>query len=142
MNVADLPALNAVLNATSAVLLGAGFAAIRGRRIAVHRSLMIGALCCSVLFLASYLVYHAQVGSVPYRGTGWTRTAYFAILLTHTILAAVIVPMVALTVGRALRGRFDRHAAIARITLPLWMYVSVTGVVIYFMLYGTGAGSR
>lgn len=135
MRITDLPALNACLNAASAVLLISGYAAIRRRRIAVHRGFMIAALTSSSLFLLSYLVYHARVGSVPYQGSGWARRVYFAILISHTILAAVIVPLVAVTVARAARGRFDRHAAIARVTLPLWLYVSVTGVVIYVMLY-------
>ena len=139
MSTSDLPALNAALNAASAVLLAAGYVAIRRRRIPIHRGLMIAALICSALFLSSYLIYHARVGSVPYRGEGWTRPLYFAILISHTVLAAAIVPLVALTVGRAARGRFERHAAIARITLPLWLYVSVTGVVIYFMLYGASS---
>jgi uncharacterized membrane protein YozB (DUF420 family) len=128
MTAADLPAVNALLNGTCAALLLAGYAAIRRRRMALHRGLMIAALACSALFLAGYLVYHAHVGSVPYRGSGWPRAAYFAILITHTVLAA--------TVARAARGRFDRHAALARVTLPIWLYVSVTGVVIYVMLYG------
>ena len=130
-----LPTLNAVLNAASALLLLAGYAFIRKRRVEAHRRCMLLALSCSALFLASYLYYHYQVGSVAYRGTGVLRAAYFAILISHTILAVAIVPLVLVTVARALRGRFDRHAAIARFTLPLWLYVSVTGVVVYVMLY-------
>jgi uncharacterized membrane protein YozB (DUF420 family) len=138
MTAADLPALNAALNAASAAFLSAGYAAVRRRRIGAHRALMIGALVCSALFLAGYLAHHARVGSIPYRGAGWTRVAYFTVLISHTVLAAAIVPLVAVTVARAVRRRFDRHAAIARLTLPLWLYVSVTGVVIYLMLYGPG----
>jgi uncharacterized membrane protein YozB (DUF420 family) len=130
-----LPTLNAALNAATTLLLVTGFALIRRRRVEGHRRCMLLALACSALFLVSYLYYHAQVGSVPYRGTGWPRTVYFAILISHTVLAAAIVPLVILTVARALRGRFERHAAIARVTLPLWLYVSVTGVVVYLMLY-------
>jgi uncharacterized membrane protein YozB (DUF420 family) len=131
----DLPALNAILNSTSAVLLAAGYAAIRRRAIPVHRALMIAALGTSSAFLTSYLIYHAQVGSVRFQGQGWIRPVYFAILISHTILAVAIVPLIAITVTRALRREFARHRRIARWTLPLWFYVSVTGVVIYFMLY-------
>ena len=135
MTVTDLPAFNAVLNATSAVLLAAGYVLIRrGRRVA-HKRVMLAALTSSALFLTSYLVYHAQVGSVRFRGQGTVRSVYFTILLTHTVLAAAIVPLVVMTVVPALRERFDRHRRMARITLPLWGYVSVTGVVIYWMLY-------
>ena len=135
MTVTDLPALNAGLNATSAVLLATGYVLIRRGRRDAHKRVMIAALVTSALFLASYLVYHAQVGSVRFRGQGPVRTVYFTILLTHTVLAVVIVPLVAMTLVPALRGRFDRHRRLARITLPLWAYVSVTGVVIYWMLY-------
>ena len=135
MTVSDLPALNAILNTTSAVLLCIGWLLIkRGRRVQ-HRAVMIAAVCTSVLFLISYLTYHAQVGSVRFTRQGPVRTLYFTILLTHTILAVVIVPMVLVTLSRGLRERFDRHRAIARWTLPLWLYVSVTGVVVYLMLY-------
>jgi putative membrane protein len=135
MSVRDLPTLNAALNATSALLLLWGFLLIRRGRREAHRRVMIAALCSSSLFLVSYLVYHAQVGSVRFQGQGPVRTLYFAILLTHTVLAVAIVPLVLVTVTRALRGRFDKHRRIARITLPLWAYVSVTGVVVYWMLY-------
>lgn len=135
MTVRDLPALNAVLNATSALLLLLGWRAIRRGAKDVHRRLMLGALVTSSLFLTSYLVYHFQVGSVRFTGQGWIRTVYFTILLTHTVLAVVIVPLVLVTATRALRGRFPEHRRIARLTLPLWAYVSVTGVVIYWMLY-------
>jgi uncharacterized membrane protein YozB (DUF420 family) len=130
-----LPTLNAALNASSALLLAAGYAFIRRRRISAHRACMLLALGTSTLFLTSYLVYHARVGSVPYRGVGWLRPTYFVILISHTALAAAIVPLAAITVTRALRGDFARHAAIARITLPIWIYVSITGVVVYLMLY-------
>ena len=129
------PAINAILNGTSAILLLAGRALIARKRISAHRSVMLAALVTSSLFLISYLYYHAHVGSVHFRGTGWSRPVYFTILGTHTILAAVIVPMVLVTLSRALRQRFDRHRAIARWTFPLWLYVSVTGVIIYLMLY-------
>lgn len=135
MTVTDLPAFNAVLNATSAVLLATGYVLIRrGRRVA-HKRVMLAALASSALFLTSYLAYHAQVGSVRFRGQGPIRSVYFTILLTHTVLAAAIVPLVLMTVVPALRERFDRHRRMAKITLPLWAYVSVTGVVIYWMLY-------
>lgn len=135
MTVRDLPTLNAVLNATSAVLLVAGYVLIRRGRREAHRRAMLAAVTCSALFLVSYLTYHAQVGSVRFQGQGWIRTVYFTILLTHTVLAAAIVPLVLVTLVRGLQGRFDRHRRIARVTFPLWAYVSVTGVVIYVMLY-------
>jgi uncharacterized membrane protein YozB (DUF420 family) len=131
----DLPAVNAGLNAASATLLVVGYRFIRRRRVAAHRACMLLAVLASALFLTSYLAYHAHVGSVPYRGRGASRPVYFVILITHTILAVAIVPLVAVTLGRALSGRFARHAAIARVTLPIWLYVSVTGVVVYLMLY-------
>jgi uncharacterized membrane protein YozB (DUF420 family) len=129
------PKINATLNGCSAVLLVTARGLIARRKIAAHRAVMITALASSTLFLVSYLYYHAHVGSVHFRGTGWSRPLYFSILTTHTILAAVIVPMVVITLSRALRERYDRHRAIARWTFPLWLYVSVTGVVIYVMLY-------
>jgi uncharacterized membrane protein YozB (DUF420 family) len=135
MSLADLPALNAALNGTSAVLLAAGYGFIRAGRRSAHRNCMLAAFVCSSLFLVSYLVYHANVGSVPFGGRGILRTAYFAILLSHTLLAVAIVPLVLLTLWRALGERFPAHRQIARVTLPLWAYVSVTGVVIYWMLY-------
>ena len=135
MTVTDLPALNACLNATSAVLLATGYVLIRRGHRTAHKRVMLAALVSSALFLTSYLVYHAQVGSVRFRGQGPVRTAYFTILLTHTVLAVVIVPLAGMTLVPALRGRFDKHRRLARITLPLWAYVSVTGVVIYWMLY-------
>jgi uncharacterized membrane protein YozB (DUF420 family) len=130
-----LPHLNACLNATSGVLLLAGFYFIRRRRVAAHLRCMTAALFVSAAFLVSYLVYHAQHGSTRFTGQGFARTLYFTILLTHTVLAAVIVPLVAVTLRRARRGDFARHRRIARWTFPLWLYVSVTGVVVYLMLY-------
>jgi uncharacterized membrane protein YozB (DUF420 family) len=129
------PAINATLNGASAVLLLIGWNYIKRGRMATHRAFMIAALVSSSLFLVSYLYYHAHVGSVPFQGQGWSRPVYFTILISHTILAAAIVPLVIITLSRALRQRFDRHRAIARWTFPLWLYVSVTGVIIYFMLY-------
>jgi len=135
VSVTDLPGLNAVLNATSAALLATGYVLIRQGRREAHRRVMLGALTSSALFLTSYLYYHFHVGSVKFQGQGPVRTLYFTILITHTVLAVTIVPLVVLTVVPALRERFDRHRRWARITLPLWAYVSVTGVVIYWMLY-------
>jgi uncharacterized membrane protein YozB (DUF420 family) len=135
MTVHDLPTLNAVLNAASAILLLTGWRLIRRRRVEAHRRAMLAAVASSSLFLVSYLVYHAQVGSVRFRGTGVLRVVYFTILISHTLLAAAIVPLVLLTMVRALQARFDRHRRLARVTFPLWCYVSVTGVVIYWMLY-------
>lgn len=135
MDFRDLPALNATLNAVSTVLLSAGFVFIRQGQRDRHRFCMIGAFSVSCLFLASYLVYHFQVGSVPFTKQGWVRPLYFTILITHVVLAVAIVPLVLVTLSRALKERFDKHRAIARWTLPLWLYVSVTGVVIYWMLY-------
>lgn len=135
MSVTDLPAVNASLNAISSILLATGYVFIRRGQWQRHRACMIAALGVSALFLTSYLVYHFNVGSVPFQGRGAVRVIYFAILITHVILAAAILPLALVTVSRGLARRFDRHRRIARITLPLWMYVSVTGVVIYFMLY-------
>lgn len=135
MSFSDLPALNAGLNSLSAVLLLAGYRNIRNRKIAAHRACMVAAFCVSTLFLISYLIYHFQVGSVPFPHQGWIRPVYFTILITHVILAAAILPLALVTLYRAWRERFDKHRRIARWTLPLWLYVSVTGVVIYLMLY-------
>jgi uncharacterized membrane protein YozB (DUF420 family) len=135
VTVSDLPALNATLNATSAVLLTTGWILIRRGRIAQHRAVMIAAVCTSVLFLISYLVYHAQVGSVRFTKQGPIRAVYFTILVTHTVLAAAIVPLVMVTLTRGLRARYERHRRIARWTMPIWLYVSVTGVIVYLMLY-------
>lgn len=129
------PAINASLNAASAVLITIGVALIRRGRRRAHQAFMIAAVSTSSLFLASYLYYHAHVGATRFPAHGWIRPVYFAILLTHTVLAAAIVPMVIVTLSRALRGRFDRHRALARWTYPAWLYVSVTGVVIYVLLY-------
>ena len=132
---AIFPVINASLNGASAVLLVTAHNMIKRGRVALHRTLMLTAVGTSTLFLISYLYYHAHVGSVHFPGQGWPRRIYFTILISHTILAATIVPLVIVTLTRALRERFDRHRAIARWTYPLWLYVSVTGVVIYFMLY-------
>jgi len=129
------PVIDATLNGTSAVLLVVGRRLIKRGQMEAHRFVMLTALVSSSLFLASYLYYHWHVGSVHFQGQGWIRPVYFSILISHTILAAVIVPMIIITLSRALRRRFDRHQAIARWTYPLWLYVSVTGVVIYLMLY-------
>ena len=135
MTVRDLPALNALLNAASAVALLVGFWLIRRGRWRAHRAAMLTALALSAAFLTSYLVYHAQVGSVRFQGQGWLRTVYLSILATHTVLAAAVPVLALVTLSRALRRRFDRHKAVARWTLPIWLYVSVTGVVVYWMLY-------
>jgi uncharacterized membrane protein YozB (DUF420 family) len=132
---AIFPVINASLNGASAVLLLIGHWFISKGRVASHRVTMITAVITSTLFLISYLYYHAHVGSVRFQGTGWSRLVYFTILLSHVVLAAAIVPLVIITLTRALRERFDRHRAIARWTFPLWLYVSVTGVLVYFMLY-------
>jgi len=135
MDYALFPAVNATLNGTSAVLIATGRTLIRRGQVVAHRACMIAAVVSSSLFLVSYVYYHAHVGSVHFKGQGWVRSVYFSILLTHTVLAAVIVPLVIVTLARGLRGVFDRHRAVARWTFPLWLYVSVTGVVIYLMLY-------
>lgn len=133
-----LPHLNATLNAFSFVFLSAGFVLIRQRRKEAHRICMLAALASSCLFLISYVVYHANAGSRPFAGEGLIRPVYFFILITHIILAAVILPLAIVTVHRALKERFDRHRRIARWTWPLWMYVSVTGLLVYFFLYHLG----
>ena len=135
MTVADLPALNATLNAIAFVFLVTGYVLIRKGRRDAHRNCMVAALVTSTLFLTSYVIYHLNVGSVPFRKTGWIRTVYFAVLIPHVILAAAIVPMILITVFRAWSKRFDSHRRIARWTLPLWLYVSITGVIVYLMLY-------
>jgi len=134
-DVAVLPTLNALLNGTSAVLLTAGWLLIRRRRIAAHRACMLGAVAVSTLFLVSYVVYHALAGSRPFTGQGLIRWLYFPLLLSHIVLAAAMVPFVLTTLYRALGGDFARHARLARKTAPVWLYVSVTGVVVYWMLY-------
>jgi uncharacterized membrane protein YozB (DUF420 family) len=134
----DLPDLNAFLNGLSAVLLTAGYLAIRGRRVAVHKTCMLTALLVSVCFLVSYLYYHLGVkGGEPTRftGEGWVRPIYFAVLLSHTVLAAVTAPLALFTAYQGLRGNLARHVRVARWTLPIWFYVSITGVVVYWMLY-------
>jgi uncharacterized membrane protein YozB (DUF420 family) len=130
-----LPLLNALLNSLCAVLLCSGYIAIRRRCVALHRACMLAAVITSTLFLISYLTYHYHVGSKPFTGQGSIRLVYFTILISHTILAAVIVPLVLLTLTRAWKAQWTRHRRLARWTLPLWLYVSVTGVVIYLMLY-------
>lgn len=130
-----LPLVNALLNSTSTLLLLVGYYFIRIGNRSVHRSFMVSALITSSLFLLSYLVYHYNVGSVRFTGQGWVRTLYFSILWSHTVLAATLPVIVTTTLVRALRERFDKHRAIARWTLPVWLYVSVTGVAIYLMLY-------
>ena len=135
MSFSDLPAVNAILNGLSAVFLTAGFVFIRRKNIQAHRNCMLAALALSVLFLASYLTYHYKAGRTVFLEPQWFRPIYLVILLTHTVLAVVIVPMVIVTLTRAFRERFDKHRRIARWTWPLWMYVSVTGVVVYLLLY-------
>jgi putative membrane protein len=132
----DLPAVNAALNGTAAALLTVGFILIRRKRVAAHRAAMLGAFAVSVAFLACYLTYHLQTGArTPFGGTGAVRVIYFAMLVSHILLALVIVPLVLTTLAFALRRRFDRHRAWARWTYPMWYYVSVTGVLVYFFLY-------
>lgn len=133
--VSALPLVNACLNATSAALLTAGYVLIRRKRATAHRACMVSALVVSTLFLVSYVTYHALAGSRPFGGEGWIRLVYFPLLVSHIVLAAAIVPLVLATAYRALTGSFARHVRIARWTLPLWLYVSVTGVLVYWMLY-------
>jgi uncharacterized membrane protein YozB (DUF420 family) len=135
MPVTALPSLNALLNATSAVLLVAGYVCIRRRKVTGHKTCMLSAFATSSLFLVSYLILRYYTGMTRFTGQGWIRPVYFTILTSHTVLAAGIVPLALITLTRALRGRFDRHARIARWTLPLWLYVSVTGVLVYWILY-------
>jgi putative membrane protein len=135
ITIADLPAINATLNAIAAILLTCGWVMIHRRRIETHRRFMLAAFATSALFLTSYLIYHANVGSRPFLGQGPIRVFYYTILITHVVLAAAVLPLALITLTHALRERFDRHRAIARWTLPIWLYVSVTGVVVYVMLY-------
>ena len=135
MSLSDLPTLNASLNATSAVLLTIGWVFIRSGRIAAHRRCMIAAFVTSSLFLISYVIYHAQIGSKPFPGTGPIRVVYFSILIPHVILAAAVVPLAIIALTRGLRRDDRRHRRIARWTLPIWLFVSVTGVIVYLMLY-------
>jgi uncharacterized membrane protein YozB (DUF420 family) len=129
------PVLDASLNGTSAVLLVTAHGMIKHGRVALHRALMLAALFTSALFLVSYLYYHAHVGSVHFQGQGWSRPLYFTILISHTVLAAAVVPLVIVTLVWALRRQFERHRSIARWTYPVWLYVSITGVIVYLMLY-------
>jgi putative membrane protein len=135
VTVHDLPAVNASLNALSGLLLLAGYVMIRTRRIQQHRRCMIAAFITSSVFLVSYIVYHAQVGSVPFTRQGFVRPMYFAILVTHVTLAAAVVPLALVTLTRGLKGRYPQHIRIARWTFPIWLYVSVTGVLVYVLLY-------
>lgn len=135
IGLSDLPALNATLNSLSAVLLVTGYVLIRTGRREAHKRCMLAAFATSSLFLVSYLIYHARVGSIPFEGEGAIRIVYFAILIPHVILAGFIVPLALYLLTQAFRGRLERHRRVARWTLPLWLYVSVTGVVIYWMLY-------
>ena len=135
MTVHDLPAVNATLNALSGVLLLAGYLLIRARRIEAHRRCMLAAFATSALFLACYLVYHYEVGSVPFTRQGIVRPIYFSILITHVVLAAAVPPLALVTLSRGLQARYAKHRAIARWTLPIWLYVSVTGVLVYVLLY-------
>ena len=138
MELTDLPAVNATLNGISALLLITGYGCIRGGRVALHRACMVTACATSTLFLTSYVIYHANVGSVAFTGQGAVRLVYFTVLISHVALAVLILPLAVMTLSRALRRQFDRHAALARWTLPIWIYVSVTGVVVYWMLYQMG----
>jgi putative membrane protein len=135
LTISNLPLLNAMLNGISAVLLSCGYLAIRRQRVSWHKTFMLSACTTSALFLTSYLIYHYHIGSRPFPGQGRIRVVYFAILISHTILATVIVPLVIMTLYRAFTSQWPRHRRVARWTLPLWLYVSVTGVVIYIMLY-------
>ena len=135
ISIGDLPTLNAVLNGTSAVLLAFGYLFIRRKKVNLHKACMVSAFVISTLFLVSYLIYHYHAGSKPFPGEGWTRPLYFAILISHVILATVTLPLSIVTLARGLRGRFEKHRRIARWALPIWLYVSVTGVVVYLMLY-------
>lgn len=135
MTVHDLPAVNASLNAISGVLLFAGYLLIRRRRIQQHRRCMIAAFAASSLFLVCYVIYHAQVGSVPFTRKGFVRPLYFSILITHVTLAAAVLPLAIVTLSRGLQAKYPKHRAIARWTLPIWLYVSVTGVLVYVLLY-------
>ena len=133
-----LPQINAALNSTATVLLSTGYVLIRRRRIAAHRACMIAAFAASSLFLITYLIHHAQVGSVPFHGAAWLRPIYFGLLVPHIVLAALVVPLALTTIHRAWRGRFDRHRRLARVTLPIWLYVSISGVLVYVLLYHAG----
>ncbi len=138
IEISDLPTLNATLNTISAILLTIGYVLIRQRKIEAHKRCMLAAFAVSVLFLISYVIYHANAGSKPFEQQGWIRPVYFTILISHIILAFVIVPLALRTLYLAWRERFEQHRRIAKITLPIWLYVSVTGVLIYLMLYQMG----
>jgi uncharacterized membrane protein YozB (DUF420 family) len=135
VTVHDLPAVNATLNGISGVLLVAGYLLIRAKRRELHRRVMLAAFTTSALFLASYLIYHAQVGSVRFTRQGFVRPLYFSILLTHVVLAAAVLPLALITLSRGLKARYPQHRAIARWTLPIWLYVSISGVLVYILLY-------
>ena len=135
ISISDLPTVNAALNAAAAILIGAGVYFIKRKNIPAHKACMVAALAVSSLFLTSYLTYHYNVGNVRFTKEGWIRNVYFPLLISHTILAAVILPMVLRTAFLAFKGRFRNHVRIAKWTFPAWMYVSVTGVVVYVMLY-------
>jgi putative membrane protein len=135
MSFSDLPAINAGLNGASAVLLISGFIFIRRKQQASHAKCMIGAVICSILFLISYITYHSRAGTTRFLHPEWFRPIYLTLLISHMILAVAIVPLVIITLSRALRERFDRHKLIARWTWPIWIYVSVTGVIVYLLLY-------
>jgi len=135
ISIYDLPTLNAALNGTSAVLLALGYLFIRRKKVDLHKACMVSAFVTSTLFLVSYLFYHYHAGSKPFPGEGWTRPVYFAILISHVMLATTTLPLAIVTLARGLRGRFEKHRRIARWALPIWLYVSVTGVVVYLMLY-------
>jgi uncharacterized membrane protein YozB (DUF420 family) len=138
LTVHDLPAVNATLNGISGILLVIAYALIRARRIEQHRKVMIAAFAASSLFLVCYVVYHAQVGSVRFTRQGFVRPIYFTILVTHVVLAAVVLPMAIITLSRGLKGRYAHHRRIARWTFPIWLYVSITGVLVYVLLYQPG----
>ena len=135
ISIGDLPTLNAVLNGTSAVLLAFGYLFIRRKKVNLHKACMVSAFVISTLFLVSYLIYPYHAGSKPFPGEGWTRPLYFSILISHVILATVTLPLSIVTLARGLRGCFEKHRSIARWALPIWLYVSVTGVAVYLMLY-------
>ena len=135
IDLSTLPTFNALLNSLSAVLLTSGYVLIRQGRTNAHRACMLAAFATSTVFLISYVIYHANVGSVAFTGQGGIRVVYFAVLFSHVVLAALILPLALVTLSRALGGRFERHRRIARWTLPVWLYVSVTGVIVYLMLY-------
>ncbi len=135
IEIADLPAVNAMLNGLSSVLLTSGYVLIRRGHVTPHKACMLAAFSTSVLFLISYVIYHAHVGSRPFLGEGFTRIVYFTVLISHVVLAVTIFPLALVTISHALRARFGRHVALARWTLPIWLYVSVTGLIVYVMLY-------